>query len=292
MASLQKKLFWLCSKSLPRIRTFDRLLLLAQFIKDHKRLPRMNGGSILDAYYHLKTTSKIMDPVRVFASDKALVKIYVAAIAGEKYNVPTLAILNSYEEAASYAFPPDCVIKPTHMSGKVIFRKSGSPVDPNELASWFKSDFYLMTREANYRNLKPRVIVEPYIFGKDSVDDYKIFCVDGRPLIIQVDNDRFGHHTQCLYTADWLPVPYTITCNPGIVSGRPGNLDELLATAAKLSSEFSIVRIDLYTDGKAILLGEITNIHQGGQGQFRPPSGEAAMTELFFGKTRFDPSKV
>ena len=273
----------------PKTRWFDWLFLTLQFWRDHKRLPRQFGGTLNDAYFYINTSDAILDPVRVFVSDKALVKEYVAAKVGAEHNVETLAVLDSFGAARNFDYPDDCVIKPTHMSGEVIMRQRGSVVDLDVLRRWFKSSYYDSSREANYRHLRRRVIVEPYIFGRESVEDFKIFCLRGRPLVVQVDFDRHTNHTQNLYTTDWQLLPFAITCPVGPGFPRPRNLAQLLDIAARLSDEFSLIRVDLYTDGESILVGEITNLHQSGRGRFMPASGEGIMSKIFFGDTGFQP---
>jgi TupA-like ATPgrasp len=278
--------------ALPKTRWLDWLLLTLQFWRDHKRLPRQFGGTLNDAWFYINTSNAILDPVRVFVSDKALVKEYIAAKIGAEHNVPTIALLDSLGAARHFDYPDDCVIKPTHMSGEVILRRGGSPVDLDTLRRWFRSNYYETSREANYRHLRRRVIVEPFIFGRDNVEDFKIFCLHGRPVLVQVDFDRYTHHTQNLYKPDWQPLPFAVGCPVGPGFPRPRNLPHLLHYAARLSAEFSLVRIDLYTDGQSVLVGEITNLHQSGRESFVPPEGEAVVSRLFFGDTGFQPMQL
>ena len=275
---------------LPKTRAVDYGFALMQFLKAHRRLPKTSGGGINDAFFFIKTSDEILDPVRVFVSDKALLKEYVRGKLGDACNVGTIAVFDSFDDAFQFTYPADCVIKPTHMSGEVIFRRAGSPVDFKKVRSWFDSNFYDQYREANYRYLRPRIIVEPYIFNQESVEDYKIFCLHGRPLVLQVDFDRHSRHTQNFYTTDWELLPFAISCPIGGGKPRPGNLDRLIEVAAKLSDEFNLIRIDLYTDGVEVLVGEITNCHQGARGQFVPPEGDKLMTRLLLGESGFSPS--
>ncbi len=278
------------SDLLPKTRLFDYGFALAQFLRAHRRLPRMSGGGLNDALFHVKTSSEMLDPLRAFVSDKARVKQYVREKVGDAHNVPTIAVLRSYEEARAFSYPAECVIKPTHMSGEIIFRRSGSAVDLGKVRSWFDKDFYCVTREANYRHLRPGVIVEPYVFGRDAVEDFKVFCLHGRPFIVQVDFDRHTHHTQNLYTTDWKLLPFAMSSPIGPGRSRPANLDELIAVAARLSEAFNLIRIDLYTDEQTILVGEITNCHQAGRGRFIPAMGERIMSRILFGEAGFSPS--
>ncbi len=290
MSNVKNSLFVQAKIWLPKYRWLDRGFALLQFLKDHHRFPRKSGGGLNDAFFFIKTSNEILDPVRAFVSDKALVKQYVRAKVGDEHNVGTIAVIESLDEALQFHYPDDCVIKPTHMSGEVMFRRAASPVDFESVRRWFNTNYYDSTREANYRHLRPRIIVEPYIFGQEAVEDYKIFCLHGRPRVIQVDFDRHTQHTQNFYTTDWNLLPFAIGCPVGPGKPRPGNLSALIEVAAKLSDEFNLVRIDLYTDAQSILLGEITNCHQGARGQFVPPESEEMMTRLLFGDTGFSPA--
>ena len=101
--------------------------------------------------------------------------MYVKSQIGDEYNVPTLKILRSFKEVQNFEFPNKCVIKPTHMSGEVIIRKDNETIDYNLIKKWFLSNYYNRSREANYKMLKPKVIVEELIFNDENIKDYKFF---------------------------------------------------------------------------------------------------------------------
>ena len=253
----------------------------------NRRLPT-NRQLFNDVLYRIKTTEEIIDPVRVFVSDKELVKIYVNAIAGNQFNVPTIKILNTIEEARTYQFPINCCIKPTHLSGKVILKQNNSPINFEEISGWFKSNFYLVNREANYKNLRPKVIVEPLIFDSNNLADYKIFCYKGIPKLIQVDVDRHVDHTRKIFDTKWNEMPFSLGYPKSIRKlEKPNNLDVMLSVAGLLSSHFSFVRIDLYSNGEDCLVGEITNCHGNAGEHFIPKSGEAIASNLIFGNTDY-----
>lgn len=272
---------------LPQNRTFDYLVSLLIFVRAHKRLPKVKGGLFNDSLFYLKTTDEILDPLRVYISDKEFVKNYVWKKLGDAYNVPTLGVVHSLKEALSYDFPDHCVIKPTHMSGPVIFREHGSAIDYALIEKWFATNYYLWGREANYRFLKPKLIIEPYIFGKSGVEDYKFFCVNGKPCVIQVDIARHGAHTRNFHAPDWKELPFSATFPRGEPAKRPDNLDEMLEVAAILSKDFNMIRVDLYSDNKTILVGELTNCPGNATMRFIPEGSEKMMTSLLFGDSEF-----
>jgi len=277
-------------KAWPRIRnwlpygdTGDRLYHRLNFMRKHQRAP--NGAMLWnDVWYRLKTSDEILDPLRVYVSDKEHVKEYVKAKIGDEYNVPTLAVLRSPDEVDAYDFPADCCIKPTHASGQVILRKDGVPVDRERIKSWFAINYYHAGREWNYRELEPKVIVEPLIFGGTNVEDFKIFCFNGEPRIIQVDIDRYVDHKRKFFDVDWNEQDFSILYPRSTADfPRPASLERMLFAARKLAAPFSFVRIDLYSDGEQVLVGEITNCSENAGGIFVPRQAELRASELMFG---------
>jgi len=268
----------------------DRVVAIADFYRCHGRLPKRRGGEFNDALYWLKVSGQLKEPDRVMTTDKGLVKEYVKEHLGDEYNVPTMAILNTRAEARAFPYPDDCVIKPTHMSGETIMRTTGAPVDHARIDTWFETNYYRDKwgwREQNYKTLRPRVIVEPPIFGRRAADDYKVFCVLGAPKAIQVDLDRSTRHTRCLYTTAWDLLPYSLCYPMGRRVNKPKNLDEMLSVARRLASGFNFVRVDLYTDGQKVYVGELTHCHGNAQEHICPGERETAFAELLFGPGGF-----
>ena len=234
-------------------------------------------------WYRVKTSDEILDPLRVFVTDKEFVKSYVSEKAGDRYVVPTLAVLRSADEVDEFQFPPDCCIKPTHASGELILRKGEQPVDRQRVKGWFSLNYYLKSREPHYLRLEPKVIVEPLIFGSDAVFDYKIFCFEGHPRIIQVDLDRFSGHKRKFFDTAWNELDFSIIYPRAKREvRRPDTLDEMLEVARVLSQEFPFVRIDEYTNNQRVLVGEITHCSDNAGGTFSPRGAEKAASELMF----------
>jgi hypothetical protein len=277
-------------KALPRLRKYlpqtprgDRLYHKVLFFRKHHRLP--NGKQLWnDMWFRVKTTAEIDDPLRVFVSDKEHVKQYVKTVVGDRYNVPTIAVLRNGGEVDAFDFPPDCCIKPTQASAHVILRRNGEPIDRDRIKRWFSINYYDVGRERNYRRLKPKVIVEPLIFGSTNVDDFKIFCFNGQPKIVQVDVDRYINHTRKYFDTGWNELDFSIIYPRAKGEfAKPACFGEMLAVARKLSTGFSFVRVDLYSDGRQILVGEITNCSENAGGYFVPASAEQRASELMFG---------
>jgi teichuronopeptide biosynthesis TupA-like protein len=268
---------------LPYNRFGDNLYHRLLFLSKHRRLP---GDEMLwnDVLYRLKTTDEILDPLRVFVSDKELVKLYIRATIGEQYNVPTLAVLRSAGEVAEFDFPSRCIIKPTHASAQYILRRQGEPIDLDRIRRWFGLNYYRAGREVNYKKLQPKVIVEPLVFDNADLSDYRFFCYRGEPRLIQVDMDRHTHHTRKILDTEWREQDFSILYpRSDRHLPKPETLPEMLDVARALSAPFSFVRIDLYSDGSSVIAGEITNVSANAGGIFRPLSAEKKASQVMFG---------
>lgn len=272
--------------SFPETRAGDRLHAWIQFLRFHRRLPS-KAMRYNDVLHRIKTSGEVLDPLRIFVSDKEFMKLYVTAVVGERYAVPTLAVLGDAEAIDEYEFPAQCCIKATHTSGCVILREGGEPVDIERVKSWLGINYYRVGREANYKLLKPKVIVEPLVFGDSNVQDFKIFCVHGTPRLIQVDVDRYIGHKRKYFDPEWNAQDFSIKYPLAKRSiPRPENLAEMLAVAAELSKRFWFVRIDLYSNGTQLYVGEITHCADNAGGKFLPPTAEARVSAYLFGDCR------
>ena len=263
----------------------DRIISYLRFIRYNGRRPA--DISLLNDYlYHRKTGQGAHDPLQAYVSDKAFLKDYVTARLGPGHNVPTQAVLRSPAEVQSFDFSDRCAIKPTHLSGPFMLRTAGEPVSREVICSWFDKNHYVWTREKNYRYLTPRVIVEDLIFDRTDNADIKFYCYRGRARMVQLDLGRTGTHERMYYNRDWVKLPFSKGGRP-MADGetpRPENLDALLQIADRLSADFEFVRVDLYTDGDTILVGELTHCPGSANSPFIPASAERAASDILFGR--------
>lgn len=272
----------LLKKIIPETELADRIVAFISFVLKHKRFP--SGGRLFNDYlYSIKASKKINDPLRAFVSDKELVKIYIRAMVGESYNVPTIAVLKSPQEVMSFDFPESCCIKPTQASGQVIIRKDNGQVDIAKICSWFKLDYYKETRERNYKALVPKIIVEPLIFGKTDLTDYRFFCYMGKPKLITLDIGKYSGYTRAFYDTNWNEQNFSLGYPKAEDKiPRPDNLEEMLKVAEVLSVNFDFIRVDIYSDGTDCYVGELTNCHASAGQSFIPKSAEKIASQIIF----------
>ncbi len=269
---------------LPTDREGDLIYSLISFVRSHARLPTENK-IFNDVLFKINTSDEILNPLRVFVSDKEHGKQYIKSILGNDVNVPTLRILRNKEDILSYHFPERCVIKPTHASGEVIIREAGERLDLAKLQSWLALSYYKKTREANYRYLEPKILVEPILFDDPNLSDIKVFCFQGKAKLLFVDLNVRVKHQRKFYDVHWNPLNFSLRYpNPAALSLlRPLNLDAMLAAAERLSEQFSFVRIDFYSNQERFYVGEITNCSGAGLAKFDSYENELRASEIIFG---------
>lgn len=266
----------------PKNGTGDTIFLWYRFIRHQRRLPKKNAQRVNDRLYQMKIDGTLLDPLRQFVSDKEFVKTYVAGIIGDQYNIETFDILRRLSEIETYKpvrFP--CVVKPTHLSGpaRICYSTEAFP-HTTLLKNWMEASHYRRSREQNYKHLKPKIIIEEFISdnGKNIPLDYKIYCFYGVPKFIHVDHGRFNEHTRNFYDTEWrrLDIEWAYP-SKAHSDPKPEALSEMLGLASALSTPFDFIRVDLYSVGGRVRVGELTNCPDGANGVIRPKQMESTL---------------
>ena len=116
--------------------------------------------------------------------------------------------------------------------------------------------------------------------GCSQLSDYKIFCFNGEPKIIQVDFDRFTNHRRNLYDTEWnlLDLAIQYPSDHSHIIPKPKVLDKMLALSRALSKGIPHVRTDFYIVGNSdIYFGELTFFHGCGYEKFTPEEWDAKL---------------
>lgn len=210
--------------------------------------------------------------------DKYKAKEYVRSVLGEKNIIPTLGVWDDFSEIDFSMLPEQFVLKTTHDSGGVVIVKDKSKMNvnaaKNTLEKSLRRNYFYEHREFPYKNVRPRIIAEKYMVDESGVElkDYKVFCFNGVPRIIQVDYDRFVNHKRNLYDTEWKRLPFTLKYPTDweVDFPKPKNFDEMLRVSTKLSQGMPFVRVDLYNVDGDVYFGELTFFHGSGFEKFTP----------------------
>lgn len=222
-------------------------------------------------------------------ADKYLARDYVAEKIGERYLTRIYWCGADPREIPFDSLPERYVVKTNHGSGQVIAVQGQA--DRRTIIArvdeWLRSNYYWKGREYQYFNIQPRVFAEEFL--DDGMDggplDYRFWCFNGAPEVIQVDNHR--HDINPFFDVQWrlLDLHYrTSAARPQIE--RPRNLDEMLTVARVLAADFDFVRVDLYNVAGRICFGELTFTPVAGQFRFLPAEWDLRLGGKWSSQTR------
>jgi len=218
-------------------------------------------------------------PLHTTCADKYAVREYVKEKVGEKYLIPLVFQSYNIKDLLPDNLPDfPFIIKTNHDSSGGVIVKNKEAINWKKLQKKFKKllriNYYYQSKEWQYKNIKPCIIAEKLLISEKGVIpfDYKLHCIHGKVIVIQVDIDRYTNHRRNLYSTDWKLQPFTWSAwrnnEPLWVNGReidpPSNLKEMIQIAEKLSQGFAYARIDLYEHDNKVYFGEITFHHGSG----------------------------
>lgn len=238
--------------------------------------------------------SKLYDRKDIYSliADKYAVRKYVEDRIGSEYLIPLYGVYDSVDELIKnfpHIYP--CIVKPTHDSGGGIILRSIADFDQSNiksvLASRIARNFYYETKEWEYKNIQPRIIIEKLLVdGSGNIpNDYKFNCFNGKCEFVYCSIDRTGKNYRKIYDKNWQIIPMS-WCGPGLAAHKfegpeidpPKNLNQMIEIAELLASEYKYIRVDLYSLEDQIYFGELTRHHGGG---FEPILPE--QYDIYFG---------
>jgi len=227
------------------------------------------------------------DSLAITCADKYEVRSFIEHNIGSQYLNELYHVYHSVSEIKMDELPNQFVLKGTHGSGYNIICTNKSNFDIKKEFSkidlWLKLNYFYKGREWVYQSIKPRIIAEKYLSDEKGNPpmDYKIYCFNGIPRLVQVDIDRFGKHKQNFYDCEWNFRDVHIWCenDKDFIINKPINFNRMLEISIKLSKPFPHVRVDLYHIDGHILFGELTFFHLNGYTPFIDRELELEMGE-------------
>ena len=224
--------------------------------------------------------TKMVDKIE--AKDIARKKI------GSEYIIPTIGIYNKFDEIDFGKLPSSFVIKCSHDSGGIIICKDKSKLDinqaKNKIEDSLKKNFYYMSREWPYKNVKPRILIEEYLDElSDNIIDYKFMCFNGKVKYIFTCTERFSNEGLKVtwFDTKWIKQNFERHYPASTKKiKKPKNLGKMIKIAEKLSNGIPFIRIDLYNINGKILFGEYTFFPGAGLEEFTPEKWDKKLGSL------------
>lgn len=267
----------------------DSIYIKLKYFKNFGKFPNISNPQ---SFNEKITWLKIYDHNSLYTKmvDKFEAKKIVGDIIGHNFIIPTYGTWDRADEIDFEKLPKKFVIKATHDSGRVIICHDKSKLDKDwvicEMKKSLERDFYALTREWPYKNVKPRIIAEMLLEndqGNSSIYDYKFFCFNGVVKFMKVDFNRHSNHGANYYDRNFNILKFgEVICPPDFSKNinRPHNFDLMINLAEKLACSKSFVRIDFYEVNNHVFFGEATFYPNSGVGKFIPESADLEIGKL------------
>lgn len=223
------------------------------------------------------------DPLLVTCSDKVEVRNYVKQLGLDFLLVDSIGVVKRASDIEFEKLPTRAFIKTNHGSGVNVLWDSSKDFDFEKFLLRFNAamrhSVYYRTREWNYRDIQPRIIIEHVVESDGLFCDFRFFCFDGKVKAVFVDLEATyedGTHKlellRNVYTRSFELMDLRVSkanFDPDLVP-RPHNFDDMIRWAESLSEPFPFCRVDFYhVDGRTYF-SELTFYPADGMQEFDP----------------------
>lgn len=180
--------------------------------------------------------------------------------------IPIYGVFDKFEDIDFDKLPNQFVMKCTHACAFNYLCRDKSKINYNELKKkfkrWLKINYGKKTVELHYSPIKPRIIIEKFLFENNALPiEYKIHVFNGVAKNMYVVTSRGVDIRYNNYYIDWTPFDgsqFNGWKKTDYELKKPSNWGEMVRIAEELASPFPFVRVDLYNiDGK-IYFSEMT----------------------------------
>lgn len=219
--------------------------------------------------------------------DKYEVRNYISKKIGDKYLVDIYGVYDYFDQDVFNSLPEQFIIKGVHGVSMNYICKNKSDKDfeflNKNINKWLNRNAYYISREKQYKNIKPKYIVEKLMLDAEdkSPDDYKFHCFNGKVEFVSIASSRFDeNYSFTNYDANGkiMPFAYNGPTNENI---KQIDLSPFVDVVEKLASDFKFVRVDLYYFQNEIKFGELTFTPFNGMGVFKPDHYDLDFGKLF-----------
>lgn len=206
-------------------------------------------------------------PLKSRCADKYAVRSYVEEKGLGNLLPGLVKVYNASNQISISDLPERFVLKCTHGSGYNIICQDKAKFDLDaarrKLDSWMTKDLSKICGEVHYASIKPRIICEVFLEDRhdDPLNDYKVYCFDGKAHCTMVCTGRHTGKTKYdFYDLGWeKKLPYF---KSSLLADRkikkPESYDEIIESAERLSKPFPFVRVDFYSVNGRAVFGEMT----------------------------------
>lgn len=278
----------LLSWIMPKVLSDEKAVIRYYKKKSGGRIPDLANPRTFSEklqWYKLNARKPLMEQ----CADKFAVREYIQSLGYGHLLNDLLGVYDRVQDIDFAALPDRFVIKAAHGSGFNIIVKNKSELNLRHtkrmLKSWLHQNIAWSGREWVYRNMPRRIVIEKYLEDETGgLRDYKFYCFNGEPAIMQLEVGRYTeHNTRNFYDMDWKLLPFgkELPHDPNIKVEKPEMFEEMKKIASDLCKPFQYVRVDLYQVGGKVYFGELTFFPAGGAPDFVPSEYDAIVGKMW-----------
>lgn len=253
------------------IKTFhsSKYGFIISYFNHRKRLPNLKAPHDLSEILIKRVIDGEVDKL-YYLADKYLMRDYVKDKGLKDFLPKLLGVYDQAEDIDFESLPNKFALKMNFGAGMNIICSDKSKLDiqqvKEQLTKWLNGNSIYSNEETHYNLIKRRIICEEFIDdGNEGLPvDYKFMCVKGEPLCCLVCIDRNKEKqryipltTSWKYLFDW-EIQKEKSIEAPDIPACPLNFDEMINVSKILSSDIPFVRVDLYSNGEQIWIGELT----------------------------------
>lgn len=241
--------------------------------------------SVRDKIFRKLTNGTLGDPIISATTDRSFAKLAISGMIGRDVGLPTDAILRSEAEVAEFDFQAHHWVRTTHAHVLPIQIAAHKTVPKDQIESWLTLNYYRLFREANYKHLKPGILVEPFVRNAQIPLEVRALCFDGQVSLLHTFDGREGlpYAPRRYYTPDWQVLDFSVW-DPADEKDydKPANIQAFLDDCAKVAQHFEIIGLEalFYPDGSYYFIG-LSHCPDGGLHKVHPASKQQEYNDRF-----------
>ncbi|MEG0034415.1 MAG: ATP-grasp fold amidoligase family protein [Bacilli bacterium] len=207
-------------------------------------------------------------------ADKILVRDYIISKGYKAILNDILGVYDNAEQINYDLLPNQFALKCNHGCGYNIICKDKSQLNIEEanekLNSWLKEKFGVLHYEPQYFNINRKILCEKYLESESGgiMNDYKLYCSQGKVLMIRVITGREDHDLKKYhFDKNWNFLESNTSESIKEIQDKlkhPEKINEIIEISENLSKDFKFVRVDFYVIRNKVIFGELTFTPTGG----------------------------
>lgn len=204
------------------------------------------------------------NPLIIKCCDKYDVRDFLDSIGFHNYQSNLIGVWDNPDDIKWDSLPERFALKSSNGCGYNIICKNKFALDENlakkMLKKWQREKFGCYNAEPHYNKGKKRIICEEYIDNDEILPiDYKVHCMNGKPLVIQVCDERTSKTTKyTYYDVQCMPLKYGIAPSDNRLDLDEDLRVDMINACIIISEHFPYVRVDFFINKGRLQISELT----------------------------------